>query len=227
MKSPFFSTFSALIAIAIIIPADSLANTPTAKVPSVQQQHQVLAVEGRNNDKLAPGAKQVRTTIPVGGLSDDFPYYPRGQNDTISPDRGGNIVPFSDPADPEIPPVVSRPQDEESFPVVAITLFYNVRRGDSAGILRQYTNYKTWGGSNWTASIDSPGEFTHKQEGASVSHTDSIINYISWDGQPWTATFNSTTNVFTHTRQGSSSSHTDTILNYVGWDGSQWTMQLQ
>ncbi|MEL7523278.1 MAG: hypothetical protein AAGJ80_16960, partial [Cyanobacteria bacterium J06553_1] len=79
---------------------------------------------------------------------------------------------------------------------------------------------------NWSASINSNGLFTHTEQGASSSHTATIINYISWGGSEWTATIDPESGLFTHTRKGASSSHTATILNYITWDGSEWTMQL-
>ena len=206
MKSPFFFAFSTLIAMAAVIPASSLANTLTAKAPSIQPEHPSLTAEGKRNDEAITGIKQIETLAPIF-------------RDRPASGSWGNT-----PSDPfplgtpqlELPPA----------PITTVTIHHQHRQAHT-GHTDTYANYKTWNGSDWTASIDSSGEFIHTHRGENSGHTDRIIQYISWDGQPWTATVNTATNVFTHTRQGASSSHTDTILNYIGWDGSHWTMRLQ
>ncbi|MEM9152626.1 MAG: hypothetical protein AAGB19_19510 [Cyanobacteria bacterium P01_F01_bin.3] len=207
MKLQFFSIFSVLTAVTLTIPANGLAKSATAKASSgqqshIQQTHQSRTSEGKNPDELIPAAKQLRTTVPIFTPRDDAP----------------------EPFNP-FPPVITQP--EMAPPPIATVTLHHTHRGASTGHTEQYANYKTWGGSDWTASIDSSGEFTHTHKGANTNHTGRVIQYISWDGQPWSATVNPTTGVFTHTRQGASSSHTDTILNYIGWDGAHWTMRLQ
>lgn len=111
-------------------------------------------------------------------------------------------------------------------PTNSLTL-HHTQKGAASGHEEQYVNYKSWGGGNWRASIDSQGTFTHTAQGASSSHTDTIINYITWDGSEWTATIDPSRKVFKHVRKGESSGHEDTILNYLTWDGSMWTMKVQ
>ncbi|MEM9090567.1 MAG: DUF4751 family protein [Cyanobacteria bacterium P01_F01_bin.53] len=133
-------------------------------------------------------------------------------------------TPVPEPAPKQLTP---EPEPEpEPAPNPSPLTILHTRQGATSSHTDSYASYKTWGGSNWNASINSNGIFTHTAQGASSSHTDTIINYISWGGSEWTATIDPETKVFTHTRRGASSSHTDTILNYITWDGSAWTMQL-
>lgn len=206
MKLRFFSTLSAFIVIAALLPAQSVANE-AIKHTVAKQPHQTTDSLKEPDTAQTHRLKQARTTVDIfpGGTGDrdDNPLSPR----TLSP-GDGTILP-----DP--------PGDS------GLVTLHHTRRGASTGHTDQFANYKSWGGGNWTARINSAGQFTHTQQGAGSGHTDTIINYITWDGQAWTATIDPASKVFTHTRQGASTSHNDTILNYMGWDGSQWTLRLQ
>jgi len=212
MKLQFFS--STLLAISAILsihsPTQAAVNSGSAP-PKVQASQKVPE---KSNIARSLRLAQAQTTQPV-----DFPILDNNSNNFPFFCRNGDIL-FPVDYIPELYDPVTI--DTET----AMTLQHRLKDA-AAGHTEQYANYKTWDGSDWTASIDLTGQFTHTLKGAGSSHADTVINYISWDGRAWSATIDPVSKVFTHTQRETGASHTDTILNYVAWDGSQWTMSLQ
>ena len=190
--------FSAFSVLLAIAAITPMASASDAQ-PSTFRKHHAA---------LNRGVKQLNTIVPVGGGYPE-PAAPRESIIHSSGSAGHNAI--------------SAIGDSTNTPIT----LYHTKQGVSAGHPEQYVNYKAWGGANWTAWLDSTGQFLHTQQGASSGHTDVVIAYISWDGSEWTATVDPVSKVFTHTRRDGSSSHTSNVLSYTGWDGAHWTMRLQ